>query len=482
VKIPAAAGIFLIACAAVAIHGYHLGADDAAIYVPAIKKVADPALYPFGQQFFESHARLTAFPILVGGTARLTHLPVDLTMLLWHLAGVFLLLLATWQLGAETFASTRARWGGVALIAGLLTVPAAGTGLVLMDPYLTSRTLSTPAAMFAIAAYLGGRWKTALLWLVFTAAIHLQMSVYVIALVGLMEAMKRLPRFGAVAFGLLPASLNFDPPQGPAREALLDRTFFFVNTWAWYEWLGAIAPLAILAWLAKSKLRATRPAFQRISAALCVFGLLAIAGGLLVIASPRLINFTRLQPMRAFHPLYCIFFALLGGLLGEYVLGNKALRWAALFVPIAMGMYFAQAGAYPYSAHIEWPGLHDGNSWSNAFYWIRDNTPKDAVFALDPNYMGFDGEDQHGFRAVAERSVLADQRKDSGAVSLFPWLGDEWKREELAQTGLDHFAPQDYQRLEREYPVTWIVTRAPGPGFEDCLYRNKDVAVCRLRP
>src|ERR1700733_15652755 len=103
--------------------------------------------------------------------------------------------------------------------------------------------------------------------------------------------------------------------------------------------------------------------------------------------------------MRAFHLLYCIFFALLGGLIGEYALGRKPWRWVALFVPMAVGMWFAQAGAYPSSPHVEWPGdagdsSWGDSSWTQAFYWIREHTPKDAVFALDPNYMALPGEDQ----------------------------------------------------------------------------------------
>ena len=63
---------------AVAVHGYHLGVDDSAIYVPAIKRVADPNLYPFGSAFFMTHAHLSIFAELVGSSARLSHLPVDL--------------------------------------------------------------------------------------------------------------------------------------------------------------------------------------------------------------------------------------------------------------------------------------------------------------------------------------------------------------------------------------------------------------------
>jgi len=55
-----------IAVLAVGVHGYHLGVDDAAIYVPAIKRVADPSLYPFGAEFFLSHARLSIFASWLG--------------------------------------------------------------------------------------------------------------------------------------------------------------------------------------------------------------------------------------------------------------------------------------------------------------------------------------------------------------------------------------------------------------------------------
>ncbi len=47
-------GLLLITVLAVCVQGYHLGADDAAIYVPGIKKVADPGLYSFGNEFFQS--------------------------------------------------------------------------------------------------------------------------------------------------------------------------------------------------------------------------------------------------------------------------------------------------------------------------------------------------------------------------------------------------------------------------------------------
>jgi hypothetical protein len=89
------------------------------------------------------------------------------------------------------------------------------------------------------------------------------------------------------------------------------------------------------------------------------------------------------------------------------------------------------------------------------------------------------GEDAHGFRAVAERSVLADALKDSGAVSLFPRLAPEWSREVAATRGINSFSLSDYRTLAARYPVTWIVTNHRPPGLT-CPYTNGAVTVCHL--
>ena len=471
-----------ITAAAVLVHGYHLGVDDAAIYVPAIKRVADPNLYPFGEQFFMSHAHLSVFALLVGGSARLSHLPVDAVIFAWHVLSVFALLLAAWQLLGCCFEGRAARWCGVALLAATLSVPVTGTALAIMDPYLTARSLSTPATLFAIACYLSRRryirgWAVA--WLVLTAALHPQMGVYGALFLGCMElARRRQPLQGpAMGFAFLP---NFAPVAGPARDCLLSRTFFFVNTWMWYEWVGVFAPLALLWWFSVARPRRTLPAFRELAGGLVPFGLGFTALAVMLSIPASLEGYTRLQPMRSFHLLYVVFFILAGGLIGEYALQAIRWRWAALFVPLGLGMMFIQEATFPASQHVEWPGSNNDNSWISAFMWIRSHTPKEAVFALDPDYMAQPGEDTHGFRAVAERSALADRVKDSGAVSLFPQLAPEWERQVLADRGLNHFVAADFRKLVRLYPVTWILMVGHGAPGLICPYQNRDLAVCRM--
>lgn len=482
--------LFLLACVAILIQGYHLGVNDSEIFLPAIKQVADPQLYPFGSEFFLTHARLSLFAPIIGHSARWLHLSTDLAIFLWHIGSVFLILIAAWQLACLCFQSARARWSSVVLLAALLPIPVAGTALAISDNYLTPRSLSTPLAMLAIASLLRGRRSTAAVWLLLTALIHPQMAIYAfVLLIFLSNPLQRLrkphaePKQALVTRALLlaPISSSFalQPAQGVYRQVLYTRTFFFASLWTWYEWLGVFAPLAILFLFTRLHPRATLPAFHRLSRVLVPFGMAATLIFIALSSSPRFENLVKLQPMRCFHLIYIVMFLFIGGLLGEYLLKNRFWRWAALFLPLAAGMFLLDQSAYPHSRHIEWPLAAPRNPWSEAFLWIRTNTPKDAVFAINPNYMAIDTEDQHGFRALAERSMLADNIKDSGAVTMFPSLVNDWQQQQQAQRGFTHFTLADYQRLASQYPVTWAVIENPIPGL-DCPYRNDEVAVCRI--
>jgi hypothetical protein len=141
-------------------------------------------------------------------------------------------------------------------------------------------------------------------------------------------------------------------------------------------------------------------------------------------------------------------------------------------------MYLAQRALFPASAHVEWPGVEPRNPWAQAFRWVQANTPKDALFALDPYHMAVDGEDAIGFRALAQRSRLADAVKDNGAVSMFPPMADEWLRQVDAEKGWKQFQVSDFERLKSESGVTWVVLQQPGVSGLPCPYHNKEVLVC----
>lgn len=482
--------LILVAAAAIFIHGYHLGTDDAEIYVPAIKKAADPTLFPFGSEFFMHHASLSFFPDLIGFLASLTRISIDWVIFLCYVACVFLLVAASRQLVCACFRNERARWAGVVLLAAVMTVPVAGTALLMVDPYVTARSLSTPATLFAIACFATNKRWQGLLWLLITALIHPQMGAYCAAFAGTIELVRRcgpLLRSKTVSASLvmtllLPMSFEWGPAQGPYREILFSRSYFLVSTWRWWEWIGVFAPLALLWFSSTTRLEGTFPVFRVLTRSLVFFGLSFTAAGIVLASSDRLQNFARLQPMRSFHLIYILFFLFLGGMIGEYLLKkNKTWRRCSLFLLLGTGMWMVQEKTYPSSPHIEWPGSRYQSGWVSAFLWVRQHTPRNAVFALNPGYMLLPGVDLHGFRAIAERSALADNVKDGGAVSVFPQLAAVWKLQTSAEEGWTHFKRRDFETLAERYGVRWVILRKTHrvSGLS-CPYQNDEVMVCHI--
>ena len=477
-----------LTAAALLIHGYHLGVEDAEIYVPAVKKLFHPELYPFATEFFLSHGHLSLFSPIVALTAKISHMPIDWTIFAWYIASLFATLFSCWMLASACFSSQRAIWSAMLMMTAVLTMPATNTGLLLVDPYLTARSISTPLTLFALAAILERRYVWAGVAAALTATVHIQMVVYLlflIAVLWLAERRKAIARDPvpamASAGAILPAGFISGPATGNYREALFSRDYFFLYNWHWYHWLGMLAPLAILAWFWRGNIRGTRTAFQRISFALIPFGVLSIAVAAVLGSSERFEMFARLQPLRSFHVITFIFILLFAGVLGEY-LGKKR-HWtiAALSVVMAAGMFYVSRQTYPHSPQIEFPSATSSNPWVNTLLWVRHNTPTKAVFAVDSRYFEDNLTDVHGFRAISERSALADYYKDGGVVSLFPSLADEWKEMSDATYGLNHFGIDRFRALKQQYPeVSWTVIHGPAPAGMDCPYRQRGYAVCQM--
>lgn len=473
--------LLLFTAGAILVHGYHPFVEDAEIYVPGIKHVLNPALYPFNAAFFTSHAHLTLFPNLIAGFIRLTHVSVEWGLFLWHFFSIFLLLLACRRLGRMCFRDSKAVWGSVALVAALLTLPVAGTALYVMDQYLNTRSLSTPAVLFIIINALQRKFLRAAGWAVFTAVIHPLMVGFGLAFVALLLLVKRgkdeTQCAGAIL--LLPFGL-FPPVTGAYREVMESHSYFFLLRWEWYEWLGIFGPLALLWWFHRIARRQQLPVLDLLCRTVVAFGLVFFAIALVITVPRSLANFAELQPMRSLHLVYVLFLVSAGGLLAQFVLQGHWWRWLLLFVPLCFGMWFTQRALFPATSHIEWPGAASSNEWVQAFVWVRDYTPVDAYFALDPDHMESPGEDQHGFRAIAERSMLADRIKDSGAVTMFPALAETWSSQVRAQSGWKSFQAADFRRLKEEFGVNWVVLERPGVSGLSCPYQNKAVLVCRL--
>ena len=475
-------GLLLLTLGALAVHGYHPYAEDAEIYLPGIKKLLHPALYPSGTEFFESHASLTLFPNLIAASVRLTHIPFECAIFIWYLASIFLLLLACWEFSGVCFDTTRARWGAVALIASLLTLPVAGTALYLIDQYLNPRNLAAFSAVFAVTRVLQKKYARAAAWIIFAAAVHPLMASFAVAFCAVLILMERLRKPAPVIAAMLPFANFFAQPSPAYREAMRFHISHFLPQWQWYEWVGLIAPFAVLIWLGRIGRSRNLRNLERVCHAAVLFELVYFAIALIIAVPQRFEALARLQPLRSLLLVYIFMLMAIGGFVAEYILKDRVWRWLLLFLPLCAGMFVAQRQLFPSTAHTEWPWAAPKNQWEQAFLWIRQNTPTDARFALDPFYMEAPGEDRIGFRALAERSRLADANKDSGAVAMFPPLAEEWWEQFQAQKNWQHFTRADFSRLGEKYGVSWTLLQTPATLGLSCPYTNQTVTVCRVEP
>jgi hypothetical protein len=485
-----------------AIDGYHPYAEDGGLYMAGVKQLLDPALYPHGTAFVLEPARLSLFAATVAASVHLSHLGLPLVLLALHLASVWATLFAAWVLASRCWTSRSARAGAVLLLACWLTLPVAGTALTLMDPYLTARSFSTPCMVLALVGALDmmeqsgpARRRGLLLWAVSIAlagVMHPLMAAYALGAT-LMLICLRSPHRGTRLWGTLTlaaAALAIaaclqsiaNPESAAYLRIAMTRTYWFPAQWRWYELAGLAAPLAILtiaAWLTSESAMQPRRALARMAVAVgatawAVALLFARAG-----ASTHLV--ARMQPLRAFQIVYLVLLLVLGASLGQLVLRRSVWRWAVAAALLGGIMLAPERTAFPDSNHLEFPWTTPQNPWVQAFLWIRANTPKDALFALDADYINLSGEDAQCFRAIAERSALPDYSKDGGEASLTPELSVPWTIAQTAQQGLSTKTDADRMAALSPLGVSWVVLQANAQTNFDCPYANAAVRVCRLR-
>ncbi len=497
---------------ALAVNGYHPYAEDGGLYMAGIKRVLDPAMYPHQAEFVLEHLRFSIFAPMVAGMVRGSGLSVEMVLLLLQLASFWMTLFASWKLAERCYASREARAGAVALLAVWLTLPVAGTSLMLMDPYVTARSISTPCALLALVGALAfllppdemrsRRWRGLALCcgsLVIAALVHPLMAGYALACVlalGCVLPSNRHVRAGAmvgscvagVALAAALQSLSLPENEAYLRVAMT-RHYWFLSEWRWYELLGIAAPLAILGRVAAVRQRDGNDARTETRTALARMAMVAGIAALTVAVPFARVGLAshlvaRLQPLRIFQLVYVVMILAVGAELAERVLRRRTVRWVAAFAVLAVVMVVAERQTFPASPHIELPVEMQWNApkneWVQAFMWIRRNTPKDALLALDADYITKPGEDAQCFRAIAERSALPDYSKDGGEASITPALTPAWSTGQTAQAGLS--METDSRRIAALKPlgVSWVVLERYAATKFVCDYSNEAVKVCRL--
>lgn len=469
--------LLMLTGGAVLLHGYHVGTQDQEIYLPAIKKLLNPALYPHDSEFFLSQTRWMLFDELVAGAARATG-SLEWILLIGQMLTVFLVLLGCLRLARVCFAEPAAPWAGVVVVAAMLALPATGTLIPLVDNYFHPRGLATAAILLAWPAALAGRWW----WLLGVAAaapFHPMM-----ALIGgfhLAVQRWRPPQLAvtSVLFPLLALAMPLAASDEAWLSVLESRRHFFPLRWTWYEWVGVVVPLGFFLWMSMrhEAAAAGAPARKHVATRLLYSAGLGILAAIVVSTAPGLERLIVTQPMRVLHLAYIVFFLFLGGWMGQIWLREHPIRWTAVVVPLCAVMFYVQQRTFEGSGHLDWPGAAPRNPWVQGFVWARDHTPADAKFVLPPDYMHRPGQDYYGFRAWAERSRAADDVKDRAVAALTPSLANAWRMSPRLPVRPQ---PEDLQTLRQEHNFAWVIFERPGVPGLSCPYTNDVVMICRI--
>ena len=485
-----AALLLLLSLAAIAVNGYHPYGEDAGIYVSGIKEAMHPGLYGSSAYFIAPYLQSSVFPYLSAWIVKSLHLPLEDLLLAMQILTTWLLLYACWGLAKRSFDRREEQWAALLLAAVCLSVPVAGSSLFMMDPYVTGRSFSTPLSLLALTACLDRKLLRAWLLLVLIGLFHPLMMVYAAFFVLLAWAVEHRSWIGVASISAsavaAAAAVQFSQrtvvESAAYQNAVGSRYYFFLANWHWYELAGVAAPVLLLGVYVLREGRTAPKDSISLAASSVVVGLTSIV---IALAFAREQSHSHLvaalQPLRPFLLIYLCMFLILGGVFGRTILKRSAWRWILLFGGTGVGLAVVQHQTYPASAHLELPGRVSDNSWTRAFIWIRDNTPANAVFALDADYIHAPGEDGQGFRAIAERNSLADRSKDGGAAAVFRQLADRWMNEQSATTDLDKI--DDPERLRRLTPfhADWIVLNTNSPTQMQCPFTDEAVKVCRLR-
>jgi hypothetical protein len=486
----------------VLIHGYHPYAEDGGIYLPGIFKLLDPKLYPRWSEFVTAQARYSLFARFVAGVVRLTGLSVMTCILGVYCAGIWTTLYAGWRILGRCCRSREGCFAGMSILALCMTLPIAGTSLILVDPYVTARSISTPCSLLAIAGALDViavfkrsgrvRLRRALLCagsLSIAALMHPLMGAYaggsilLLACCSISRVKLRATAIGGIAAlsVCFACVLKLAGPAEPSGYAAIARTryYWFLSRWQWYEIAGLIAPLFLLLALSRyTRFKGCAIWLSRMAMSAGLIGL--IVSLLFVRESGPSYSIAMLQPLRIFQIVYVVMILLMSVVVAEVFLKRDPLRWGAALLPLGALMMYVQVQTYPHSPHLELPWTVPGNDWERGFLWIRDNTPVDAAFALDAKYILRDGEDAQNFRAIARRSSLPDYQKDGGIAAIEPDLTSEWITGQSIQNDLASSSDGERRAKLGKADVQWFVLPDISTTGFPCAYRNSSMKVCRI--
>ena len=241
------------------VHGFHPLAEDGGLYIAGVEWRLNSSLFPRFTEFVSEHVHFSIFAPVVAAITRATNLSLLAVLFIINLLSIVLTLAAAHLVLRRVTPNERAQLAGIATLGAVWTMPIAGTSLLLMDPCVTARSLSTPLSVWAIAFALDD-WRDnrrslagCILAIALAAAFHPLMAGYALGLIivlRLLRSRRKILLLAILAF-LTFAAAAILQARAPAESAAVilaaeSRYYWFLSHWHWYELFGLLGPLLVL--------------------------------------------------------------------------------------------------------------------------------------------------------------------------------------------------------------------------------------------
>jgi hypothetical protein len=449
--------------------GYRFGASDQALYLPAVLRHLDPALFPRDAPLIDTQARLMLNDEIIALAARATGLSLPILFLALYALTLIVLLAATARLGVHFY---RSRITGVALAAAVtLRHAIAKTGTNTLEGYFHPRQLAFALGLLAVAMFVERRHYRTLALMLVVAAMHtttaLWFGVWLTVAAWLGRPRWRPALAGSLIIAVLAASwLLWRTPFGDRLHrmdsdwlrVIGDKDYLFPLAWPLTAWASNLAPLPVIifAWRAR---RRTGLAFADETAV--VVGALAL-GCVFFISLPfsaaHVALAVQLQVGRVFWILdllatIYIVWALAEGTAAQVRLLRRASVVAAAIIVLSM-----IRGTY--TCFIEFPNRRivavdlDHQDWRSAMAWAR-STPASTGWLADPVHAALYGS---SVRAAGQRDVLIDGMKDSALAIYDRGIAMRVAERRRALEENAWYTADGARALARRYGLDYLVT------------------------
>jgi hypothetical protein len=470
--------------------GYRFGASDQALYLPAVLRHLDPALFPRDAPLIDTQARLMLNDEIVALAARATGLSLPILFLALYALSLIVLLAAIARLDIHFY---RTRAAGVALAAALtLRHAIARTGTNTLEGYFHPRQLAFALGLLAVAMFVERRHYRMLALMLLVAALHTTTALWfgvwltVAAWVGRPRWRPALTGFLIVAV-LAISWLLWRTPFGDRLHrmdsewlmVIADKDYLFPLTWPLSAWVTNLAPVPviILAWRARR-----RAGLAIADETSVVVGALALAGVFFIslpFSAAHVALAVQLQVGRVFWMLDVLATVYLVWALAEGTAMQARPFRRSWIVAAALTVLSAIRGTY--ICFIEFPNRKivavdlDHEDWGSAMAWAR-STPASTGWLADPVHAALYGS---SVRVAGQRDVLLDGMKDS-AIAMYDRgiamrVAD--RRRALEENAWN--TADGARALARRYGLDYLVTS----GVVDLpvAYRAGALTIYRLR-